>query len=200
MAKQTKRSANIKRKTNETDISLTLTIEGTGQSAIKTECGFMEHMLTLFARHGCFDLELTCKGDSHVDFHHSVEDMGICLGQAFSEVLGDKRGIYRYGHTILPMDEALILTAVDFSGRSFLGFGLDIKSPRVGNFDTELVQEFFEAFVREAKCSLHVQQLAGINTHHIIEGAFKSFARTLRQACAVDTACADVVPSTKGVL
>lgn len=194
------RTAEIIRTTAETDIALKLNIDGRGDSEINTGCGFLDHMLTLFARHGRFDLTVTCKGDTYVDDHHTVEDIGIALGQAFDRALGDKRGINRYGSQCLPMDESLILTAVDLSGRSFLGYGLEIPTQKVGTFDTELVEEFFLAFVREAKCSLHIQQLAGKNAHHIIEGTFKSAARSLRKAVAIDPEFANEIPSTKGVL
>ena len=194
------RTAKILRKTGETDISLELNLDGSGVSAIHTGCGFLDHMLTLFAKHGRFDLTLTCKGDTWVDDHHTVEDVGIALGQAFSKALGDKRGIRRYGDCILPMDESLILTAVDLSGRSFLGFDLSIPTQKVGTFDTELVEEFWLAFVRNAACTLHIRKMAGTNSHHIIEGAFKSAARSLGQAVSIDPAFAEEIPSTKGVL
>lgn len=194
------RQAVIERRTAETDITLALTIEGAGKSEIATGCGFLDHMLTLFARHGRFDLTVKCVGDTQVDYHHSAEDIGIALGQAFSEALGDKRGIVRYGDTTLPMDEALILTAVDLSGRDYLGYALDIPTEKVGDFDTELVKEFWLGFVRNADCTLHIRSLAGENSHHIIEGAFKSAARSLRKACAIDADFADEIPSTKGVL
>lgn len=194
------RCAEIKRTTAETDIFVQLNLDGTGKSEIQTGCGFMDHMLTLFASHGRFDLTVTCKGDTYVDDHHSVEDIGIALGKAFCDALGDKRGIVRYGSTILPMDEALILTAVDFSGRSCLGYQLDIPTEKVGTFDTELVEEFWQGFTRQAQCSLHLRQMAGSNSHHIIEGAFKSAARSLKTAVAIDKAFADEIPSTKGVL
>ncbi|MBQ9994544.1 MAG: imidazoleglycerol-phosphate dehydratase HisB [Clostridia bacterium] len=194
------RQAQIVRKTAETDISLSLNIDGRGESSIQSGCGFLDHMLTLFARHGRFDITLTCKGDTDVDYHHTVEDIGICLGQAFSEALGDKRGIVRYGDTILPMDEALILTAADLSGRAHLGYALDIPTQKVGDMDTELVEEFWLAFVRSAGCSLHIRQIEGRNSHHIIEGTFKSAARTLRRAVSIDEGFADEIPSTKGVL
>lgn len=194
------RNATIVRKTAETDISLTLNLDGTGKSRIATGCGFLDHMLTLFASHGRFDLNVSCEGDTYVDYHHTVEDIGIALGQAFAEALGEKRGICRYGDIVLPMDEALILSAVDFSGRSFLGYALEIPTEKVGDFDTELCEEFWNGFVRKAECSLHIRQLAGTNSHHIIEGVFKSVARTLRKAVAVDSAFADEIPSTKGVL
>ncbi|MBR0443434.1 MAG: imidazoleglycerol-phosphate dehydratase HisB [Clostridia bacterium] len=194
------RKANITRKTAETDIALSLCLDGRGESQIDTGCGFLDHMLTLFAKHGGFDLTVTCKGDVQVDYHHTVEDVGIVLGSAFAEALGDKRGIERYGSIILPMDEALIVAAVDLSGRSYLGFALDIPTPRVGDFDTELVEEFWLAFTRKAECNLHLRTLAGSNSHHVIEGAFKAAARALRAAVAIDAARADELPSTKGVL
>lgn len=194
------RVANIKRTTKETDIELTLNLDGKGVSQVDSGCGFLDHMLTLFAKHGRFDLTLTCKGDVEVDFHHTTEDIGICLGQALKTALGDKKGINRYGDIILPMDEALILSAVDISGRSYLNLDLKLRAKRVGNFDTELVEEFFVAFTSNAGLNLHVKQLEGKNTHHIIEGTFKSVARSLKQAVAIDPAFADEVPSTKGVL
>ena len=194
------RNSQYSRKTAETDIALSLNLDGTGVSEIDTGVGFLDHMLTLFARHGRFDLSVKCVGDTQVDDHHSVEDIGICLGKAFSEALGDKRGICRYGDITLPMDEALILSAVDISGRAFLVYDLDIPTEKVGTFDTELVEEFFIAFAANAGITLHIRQLAGRNAHHIIEGAFKSVARSLRKAVAIDPDCADEVPSTKGVL
>lgn len=194
------RMADITRRTAETDITLKLNLDGTGESDIDTGVGFLDHMLTLFAAHGKFDLTVKCEGDTEVDDHHTVEDVGICLGQAFAIALGDKRGICRYGQTILPMDEALILTAADLSGRSYLGYALEIPTEKVGTFDTELVKEFFLAFVRCAAVTLHIRQMAGENSHHIIEGTFKSVARTLRAAVAVDEKCRDAIPSTKGVL
>lgn len=194
------RTAEIKRKTNETDIALTLDLDGTGKSEINSGVGFLDHMLTLFAKHGRFDLTLTCDGDTYVDDHHSVEDIGIALGQAFERALGDKRGIVRYGSFILPMDETLILSAVDISGRSYLNFGLHIPTEKVGTFDTELAEEFFLGFVRNANLTLHVKQLEGKNSHHIIEGTFKCVARTLKQAVAIDENFKDEIPSTKGVL
>ena len=194
------RNASIERKTAETDIKLYLELDGSGRSNIDTGCGFLDHMLTLFASHGRFDLGVSCKGDTYVDDHHSAEDIGIALGKAFKDALGDKRGIHRYGDTVLPMDEALILSAVDFSGRSYLGYDLDIPTEKVGTFDTELVEEFWMAFVRQAECALHLRMLAGKNSHHIIEGAFKSAARSLRRAVAIDREFADEIPSTKGVL
>ena len=194
------RTSEIKRSTAETDISLCLNLDGTGKSEIETGCGFLDHMLTLFARHGRFDLTLTCQGDTYVDDHHTVEDIGITLGKAFKEALGDKKGITRYGSTTLPMDESLILSAVDLSGRGYLGYGLEIPTEKVGTFDTELVEEFWLGFIRNAECTLHIRQLAGSNSHHIIEGAFKSVARSLKAAVAIDAAFADEIPSTKGVL
>lgn len=194
------RTSQIIRKTAETDITLTLTLDGKGVSSIETGCGFLDHMLTLFAKHAHFDLDVVCKGDVEVDYHHTVEDVAICLGKAFSEALGDKKGILRYGERTLPMDEALILTAVDISGRSYLAYGLDIPSYRVGDFDTELCEEFWQAFVREARVALHIRQLAGTNSHHIIEGAFKSVARALSMAASIDPAFAEDLPSTKGVI
>ncbi len=194
------RTAAVTRKTAETDIALSLTVEGTGRSGIDTGVGFLDHMLTLFARHGRFDLEVKCVGDTRVDDHHSVEDVGIALGEAFAEALGDKRGVARYGSMLLPMDEALVLTAVDLSGRSMLRFDLDLPTFRVGTFDTELVKEFFLAFTRAAGVTLHVKQLDGENTHHIIEAAFKGFGRAMAQAAAIDPAAAGEIPSTKGVL
>ena len=194
------RTSEIIRKTAETDISLTLNLDGTGKSTIATGCGFLDHMLTLFARHGRFDLDVTCNGDTYVDDHHTVEDIGIALGKAFDKALGDKRGIVRYGSLILPMDESLILSAVDISGRSYLGFDLNIPTQKVGTFDTELVEEFWLGFVRNAGLTLHIRQMAGTNSHHIIEGTFKSVARSLRQAVAIDPEFASEIPSTKGVL
>lgn len=194
------RTAEIKRTTAETDIALKLNLDGTGKSEIDTGCGFLNHMLTLFARHGRFDLSVTCNGDTDVDDHHTVEDIGIVLGQAFAESLGDKRGIVRYGSLMLPMDETLIVAAVDLSGRAYLGYALDIPTEKVGTFDCELVKEFWLAFVRASACTLHIRQMAGENSHHIIEGTFKAVGRALRQAVAVDAAFADEIPSTKGVL
>ena len=194
------RTSDICRKTTETDIMLTLNLDGTGKSEIATGCGFLDHMLTLFAAHGRFDLKVTCKGDTWVDDHHTVEDVGICLGQAFSQALGEKRGITRYGSFLLPMDEALILSAVDISGRSCLCYQLEIPAQKIGTFDTELVEEFFLSFVRQCPMSLHIRKLAGSNSHHIAEGAFKSVARSLKAAVALDPAAAGEIPSTKGVL
>lgn len=194
------RSAVMNRTTAETDISLTLELDGVGTSQVNTGCGFLDHMLTLFARHGRFDLQVACKGDTYVDDHHTVEDIGICLGDAFAQALGERRGIKRYGSAILPMDEALILTAVDISGRGMLCYEMDIPTEKVGTFDTELAQEFLLAFARRADMTVHVRQLAGSNSHHIIEGMFKSLARTLGEAVSIDPRFADEIPSTKGVL
>ena len=192
------RTCEITRKTAETDITLTLNLDGTGKNSIDTGCGFLNHMLTLFAAHGKFDLTVNCVGDTDVDDHHSVEDIGIALGQAFQEALGDKRGITRYGSFLLPMDEALIQTAVDISGRSCLCYGLEIPTEKIGTFDTELVEEFFLGFTRNCPMSLHIRQLAGKNSHHIVEGAFKSVSRSLKAAVALDGS--NDIPSTKGVL
>lgn len=194
------RISEINRKTNETDISLKLNIDGTGVSNIQTGCGFLDHMLTLFSRHSRCDLDVKCVGDTYVDYHHTVEDIGIVLGKALAECLGEMRGIKRYGSFILPMDESLILTAIDISGRSYLGFNLDIPTQRVGDFDTELVREFFEAFVRNSNITLHINKLEGYNSHHIIEGAFKSVARSLKEAVSIDERFKSEIPSTKGVL
>ena len=194
------RGYQIIRKTAETNIDLEIILDGSGSSTIDTGVGFLDHMLTLFARHGSFDLTVTCRGDVEVDDHHSVEDIGICLGSAFAEALGDMGGISRYGNIILPMDEALILCAADISGRSYLGYGLQIPTEKVGTFDTELVEEFFLAFTRKAGITLHFQQLAGTNSHHIIEGAFKAFGRVMKQAVAIDPKLNGQIPSTKGVL
>ena len=194
------RTTTITRKTAETDITLALTLDGSGKSAVNTGVGFLDHMLTLFAKHGGFDLTVTCKGDTQVDFHHSVEDVAIVLGQAVSDCLGDKKGVSRYGSMLLPMDEALILTAIDLSGRACLAYDLTLPSKKVGDCDTELVEEFFLGFVRNCPCALHIRQLAGTNTHHIIEGAFKSFGRSLAAAVKIDEARRDEIPSTKGVL
>lgn len=194
------RTATIHRKTAETDIALTLNLDGTGVSEINSGCGFLDHMLTLFAKHGRFDLTLSCKGDVEVDDHHTVEDIGIALGEAFKVALGDKRGIVRYGSMILPMDESLILSAVDLSGRSYLGYDVSIPAEKVGSFDTELGEEFWLAFVRNSLSTLHIVQLSGKNSHHILEGSFKSVARSLRAAVSIDPAARNEIPSTKGVL
>ncbi|MBQ7598218.1 MAG: imidazoleglycerol-phosphate dehydratase HisB [Clostridia bacterium] len=194
------RTAAIQRTTAETDITLSLNLDGRGESSIQSGVGFLDHMLTLFARHGRFDLTLVCKGDTEVDDHHSTEDIGIALGQAFTQALGNKKGIVRYGSMLLPMDEALILAAVDLSGRACLGYDLTLPRAKVGSFDTELVEEFFLGFVRNCPCSLHLRQIAGSNTHHIIEGAFKAFGRAMKAAVKNDADFADEIPSTKGVL
>ena len=194
------RASEIKRKTGETDITLKLDLDGVGNSKINTGCGFLDHMLTLFAKHSHFDLAVDCKGDTYVDYHHTVEDVGICLGMAFLEALGDKKGIVRFADKTVPMDEALVLVAVDISGRGYLGYSLDVPSYRVGDFDTELSEEFMQAFVREAKITMHVRKLAGENSHHIIEGAFKAMARALSAAAKIDPDFASEVPSTKGVI
>ena len=194
------RQTEIIRKTAETDITLSLCLDGEGKGTIDTGCGFLDHMLTLFSRHGSFDLNVKCTGDTQVDYHHTAEDIAICLGDAFKKALGDMKGITRYGSFILPMDESLILTAVDISGRSYLGYDLSIPTEKVGDFDTELTREFFEAFVRHAGVTFHLKQLSGYNSHHIIEGTFKSFARTMKQAVAIDEKNKDKIPSTKGVL
>ena len=194
------RKAEIKRKTGETSISLSLNLDGSGKGEINTGCGFLDHMLTLFKKHGSFDLTVKAKGDTLVDYHHTVEDIGISLGQAFKNALGDKAGIVRCGDTTLPMDEALILTAVDISGRGFFVQDINISANKVGDFDTELVNEFLIAFSYNAGITLHVRQIAGSNAHHIIEGIFKSLARTLKKAVAIDSALNGEIPSTKGVL
>ena len=194
------RTAVINRKTAETDINLTLNLDGTGASEINSGCGFLDHMLTLFSKHGRFDITLVCRGDTNVDYHHSAEDIGICLGKAFAEALGNKKGIRRYGFFILPMDEALVLSALDFSGRCYLSFNVSIPNSRVGDFDTELVEEFWWAFVRNADCTLHIKEFEGKNTHHIIEGIFKCVARSMRDAVSIDETAKDEIPSTKGVL
>ena len=194
------RTAEIARTTSETDIFVKLTLEGTGNAEIDTATGFLDHMLELFARHGRFDLKVTCNGDIHVDYHHTVEDIGICLGQAFANALGDKKGIRRYADTILPMDESLILSAVDISGRGACYYDMELPAEKVGDFDTELDEEFWIAFARNAGLTLHLRKLAGRNTHHILEGAFKSVARSLRTAVSIDPDCANEIPSTKGSL
>ena len=194
------RVAQINRNTTETQIELNLSLDGSGVSEIATGCGFLDHMLTLFAKHASYNLTVKCKGDTYVDYHHTVEDVGICLGRAVREALGDKSGITRYGDITLPMDEALILCAIDISGRGYLAYGLDIPAFKVGDFDTELTEEFFSAFVREAGVTLHLRQLDGKNSHHIIEGAFKAFARAVSAAVAIDEKKADRIPSTKGML
>lgn len=194
------RESEIKRKTAETDISLSLCVDGTGKAEISTGIGFLDHMLTLFARHGRFDLCITCKGDTCVDDHHSTEDIGIALGQALRQALGDKKGICRYGDIILPMDEALILASVDISGRGLLCLSAEFRTEKIGTFDTELVEEFFQAFAANAGITLHIRQLDGRNSHHIAEGMFKAVARAMRKAVSIDEAARDEVPSTKGVL
>ena len=194
------RTAEIKRKTAETDISLSINLDGTGISDCRTGCGFLDHMLTLFAKHGRFDLNVTCVGDTYVDYHHTVEDIGICLGKAFAQALGERKGIIRYGDTTLAMDESLILTAIDISGRGGCYYALEIPTEKVGDFDTELCQEFLIAFAQNAGLTLHVRQLTGSNSHHIIEGTFKSLARSLKKAVAIDKAFANEIPSTKGLL
>ena len=194
------RESEIKRKTAETDISLSLCVDGTGKAEISTGIGFLDHMLTLFARHGRFDLCVTCKGDTCVDDHHSTEDIGIALGQALRQALGDKKGICRYGDIILPMDEALILASVDISGRGMLCLSAEFRTEKIGTFDTELVEEFFQAFATNAGITLHIRQLDGKNSHHIAEGMFKAVARALRKAVSIDEAARDEIPSTKGIL
>ena len=194
------RTAQMQRNTAETQITMKLNLDGSGRSSIATGCGFLDHMLTLFASHGRFDLEVQCTGDTQVDDHHTVEDIGIVLGTLFREALGDKRGITRYGDIILPMDEALILAAVDLSGRAYLGYETEIAAQKVGTFDTELAEEFWLGFVRNAACTLHIKQLAGKNAHHILEGSFKASARALRAAVKADPDAAGEIPSTKGVL
>ena len=194
------RKSEINRNTAETKIALSLNLDGSGKADINTGCGFLNHMLTLFASHGRFDLSVECKGDVEVDYHHSVEDIGICLGKAFAEAVGNCKGIKRYGNMMLPMDESLVLCALDVSGRSYLAYGLDITSEKIGDFDTELVEEFFLAFVRNANITLHIKQLDGKNAHHIAEAAFKAFARALRQAVEIDEKTQNEIPSTKGVL
>ena len=194
------REAKIVRKTNETDIALSLCLDGTGKGNIDTGCGFLNHMLTLFSKHGRFDLDVKCVGDTDVDFHHTAQDIAICLGKAFNDAVGEKKGIKRYADIILPMDEALIMCALDISGRGGLYFSLDIPACKVGDFDTELCEEFFRAFVRESGITLHIRQLSGSNSHHIIEGTFKAFARVLSSGASIDEKYKDEIPSTKGVI
>ena len=194
------RTAEIKRKTAETDIAVKLNIDGSGNAAVSTGVGFLDHMLTLFAKHGRFDLNVKCKGDLNVDFHHTVEDVAICIGKAFGQALGDKAGITRYGSVILPMDEALVLCALDISGRTFLALDLGIRAKRIGDFDVELIEEFFHGFTRACPVTLHIKKLDGRNSHHIAEAAFKAFGRTLCAACALDERLGGRIPSTKGVL
>lgn len=194
------RTTKIERNTAETKIKLELNIDGSGRSEINTGCGFLDHMLTLFSRHGRFDLGLTCDGDINVDYHHTTEDVGICLGKAFADCIGDKKGIERYGDITLPMDETLMICAIDISGRDYLGYDVDIPTQKVGDFDTELVEEFMLGFVRNAGITLHFKQLAGRNSHHIIEGMFKAFGRAMKKAVAINKEYQDEIPSTKGVL
>ena len=194
------RTAEILRKTAETDIKLKLNLDGSGKSDIDTGCGFLDHMLTLFARHGRVDMDVTCRGDTQVDYHHTVEDVGIALGTALDAALGGKRGINRYGSMLLPMDETLVLCALDLSGRAHLTYALEIPAQKVGDFDTELAEEFFLALARGARLTLHLRRISGKNAHHIIEAAFKALGRALRQAVSLDPDAADEVPSTKGVL
>ena len=194
------RQSEIKRTTKETDIYLSLKLDGTGKCEIDTGCGFLNHMLTLFASHGRFDLSVKCRGDYDVDYHHTVEDVGICLGLAFREALGSKKGINRYGNMILPMDEALVMTAVDFSGRVFLVWDIEINAQKVGDFDTELAEEFWRAFAGNSLCTIHFRQFSGRNAHHIIECAFKSAAHSISQAVRINPEYADEIPSTKGII
>ena len=194
------RDSKISRKTNETDIQLYLSLDGTGKSNIDTGCGFLNHMLTLFSKHARFDLDVKCVGDTDVDYHHTTEDIAICLGKAFSEAIGDKKGILRYADIILPMDEALIMCALDISGRGGLYYNLEIPAYKVGDFDTELCEEFMRAFVRESGITLHIRQLSGTNSHHIIEGTFKALGRVLSKGVSIDEKFKDEIPSTKGVI
>ena len=194
------RNAYTERKTAETDIKLSLELDGSGKSDVDTGCGFLNHMLTLFASHGRFDLTVKCKGDTNVDYHHTTEDIGITLGQAFSDALGDKKGICRYGFMILPMDEALVLSAVDISGRAYLNFNAEFNTEKIGDFDTELVKEFFYGFVRSAAVTLHIKMFEGENSHHLAEAIFKGTARALRQAVSIDELYKNEIPSTKGTL
>jgi len=194
------RTTELKRNTNETKIELKLDIDGKGQCWIDTKCGFLDHMLTLFAKHGRFDINLVCDGDVYVDYHHTTEDIAIALGEAFKICLGDKKGITRYGNIILPMDEALVLSAVDISGRGGLYFDMNILTEKVGDFDTELCEEFWKSFANNAGITLHINQLAGKNSHHIIEASFKSVARSLKMAVVIDPEYIDEIPSTKGLL
>ena len=194
------RKSEIARKTAETDIRLSLELDGSGQNNIDTGCGFLDHMLTLFSVHGRFDLDIKCVGDVNVDYHHTVEDIGICLGDALRVALGDKAGVNRYGSALVPMDEALLLAAVDLSGRGHLNYGVNIPTEKIGDFDSELVEEFFTALAREAQITIHLKQMEGRNSHHIAEAAFKACARALRDAVRVDSSLAGAVPSSKGVL
>ncbi len=194
------RNSTINRKTNETDVKVNMCLDVCEKGVIRTGCGFLDHMLELFARHANITLSVLCSGDTHVDYHHTTEDIAISMGQALKEALGDKKGITRYGDITLPMDEALILAAADISGRGMFCYDLDIRARKVGDFDTELVVDFFEAFAVNAGITLHVRQLAGRNSHHIIEGAFKAVARAVRQCIKIDEENKDVIPSTKGTL
>lgn len=194
------RTAQINRKTYETDIELSLNLDGKGEGKIDTGCGFLNHMLTLFAKHAGVDLAVACKGDIDVDYHHTTEDIGICLGEALAEALGAKKGIVRYGYFLLPMDESLVLSAIDLSGRVYLGYDIEFPTEKIGDFDSELIEEFFYGFVRGAKATLHLKQMDGTNSHHIAEAAFKSVARSLRQAISIDERFASEIPSTKGVI
>jgi len=194
------RTGEIIRNTTETDVKLSLNLDGTGNNSIDTGVGFLDHMLELFARHGKFDLDIACKGDTHVDCHHSVEDIGICLGTAFSQALGDARGICRYSDVTVPMDEALVLCAIDISGRSHLSLDIALPDRAVGAMDTELFEEFLQAFVRKAGLTLHIRMLEGKNTHHILEACFKALGRALRAAVKIDNEFSNEIPSTKGIL
>ena len=194
------RTAKIERETNETKISLSLNLDGIGKSDIDTGCGFLDHMLTLFSRHSGFDLFVKCDGDNYVDYHHSIEDIGIVLGKALNDALGDMKGVTRYADIILPMDEALIMCAVDLSGRDYLNFNVDFPTEKIGTFDTELVQEFLLGFIRNAKITLHIKKIDGENSHHIAEGIFKALARVLGYATSINEKYKDIIPSTKGVL
>ena len=194
------RTAQINRKTNETDIKIQLDLDGSGKSVIDSGCGFLDHMLTLFSKHSRIDLTVTCKGDTYVDYHHTTEDIGIALGEAIKTALGDKKGIKRYGDVILPMDESLILCAIDLSGRAYLACDFNINASKVGDFDTELLEEFLRAFTTNLACNLHVRQLAGSNAHHILEGTFKALARCVKEAVEVDVRLNGEIPSTKGAL
>lgn len=194
------RNGEMLRETKETKVNVTLNLDGTGESTIDSGIGFMNHMFTLLASHGRFDLNVTCRGDLDVDGHHSVEDIGITLGSVFKQALGDKKGIKRYGSAVIPMDETLIMTALDLSGRAYLNFDVSIPAAKVGDFDTELIKEFFYGFIRSSECTLHIKQLYGENSHHIIEGIFKSFARALREAVSIDEKFSNEIPSTKGAL
>jgi len=194
------RKCEINRRTKETDIKVQLNLDGLGANQIDTGIGFLNHMLELFASHGRFDLNVLCVGDLQVDFHHTVEDAAICLGRAFDEALGDKRGIKRYGQRLLPMDETLVMCAVDIGGRAFLSYDVDIPADKIGEFDTELIGEFMSAFVREAGVNLHLKKLAGDNSHHIAEAVFKALARALAEGAAIDEEYSEEIPSTKGTL